>query len=127
MRLEDWTLPSTYTVLKLNDNGTGSLRAGIASSDDTIVFAHGLHGTIKYSLIAFNQANGNGAGAGEGGGAYNDAGSSLTLTASLVTQNQANGSPGLGGGVYNLGLFSADPLTIIADNHASTGDNDIGP
>jgi hypothetical protein len=44
--LEDRTLPSTFTVLNLNDSGPGSLRAGIASGDATIAFATGLHGTI---------------------------------------------------------------------------------
>jgi hypothetical protein len=44
-----------------------------------------------------------------------------------VTQNHANGSPGIGGGVYNVGTFSFDALTVIKDNHASTADDDLGP
>ena len=43
-----------------------------------------------------------------------------------MTQNHANGSPGIGGGVFTLGLFS-DPMTLIVSNHASTSGNDIGP
>jgi hypothetical protein len=47
--LEDRTLPSTFTVLNLNDSGPGSLRAAINSANthpgaDTINFAHSLHG-----------------------------------------------------------------------------------
>ena len=48
--LEDRTLPSTLTVMNLNDSGTGSLRAAISAANaqpgDTIDFANGLHGTI---------------------------------------------------------------------------------
>jgi hypothetical protein len=54
-------------------------------------------------------------------------GCSLRLTGSSVTQNHANGSPGLGGGVFTLGTFSDDASTVIVDNHASTGDNNFGP
>jgi len=62
-----------------------------------------------------------------GGGAYNDATSTLALTHSSVTRNHANGSAGIGGGIYTLGLFTFDPFTVIADNHASTSGDDIGP
>jgi hypothetical protein len=51
MLLEDRTLPSTFTVLNLNDSGPGSLRAAIASGDDTIAFANGLHGTITLTHL----------------------------------------------------------------------------
>jgi hypothetical protein len=34
----------------------------------------------------------------------------------------------VGGGVYNLGTFDLDAVSIIALNHASTSnDNDFGP
>jgi hypothetical protein len=46
VRLEDRTLPSTFTVMNTNDSGPNSLRAALASGDDTITFAKGLHGTI---------------------------------------------------------------------------------
>ena len=54
-------------------------------------------------------------------------GSTLTFQRSRVTQNHANGSPGVGGGVYNLGTFSFDALTDISANHASTSNVDIFP
>jgi hypothetical protein len=44
--LEDRSLPSTFTVMNLNNDGPNSLRAAIASGDNTIDFAHGLHGAI---------------------------------------------------------------------------------
>jgi hypothetical protein len=81
---------------------------------------------VDTSSLTYNQANGGG-GAGLGAGAFNNASSSLTLTDAAVTQNHANGSPGSGGGIYTLGSFSADALTSIADNHASTNEDNIGP
>ena len=62
-----------------------------------------------------------------GGGAYNDATSSLALTHSSVTGNHANGQPGIGGGIYNLGTCTLDALTVIADNLASTSNDDTFP
>ena len=44
-----------------------------------------------------------------------------------MTQNQANGSPGIGGGIYTLGTFSYDAFTVILFNHASTSGDNIGP
>ena len=49
--LEDRTLPTTFTVLNLDDSGTGSLRQAVLDADasagpNDIVFAHRLHGTI---------------------------------------------------------------------------------
>ena len=83
--------------------------------------------TVDSSYLTNNQANGDGGGAGLGGGAYNDATSSLTLTSSSVTGNHANGKPGIGGGVYNLGAFIFDVFTVIKRNHASNGNDDIFP
>jgi hypothetical protein len=40
--------------------------------------------------------------------------------------NRADGSPGVGGGIYNLGTFT-DTLTLIVANHASTSGSNIGP
>jgi hypothetical protein len=43
-------LPSTFTVMNLNDHGSGSLREAVtdanANPGSTIDFMHGLHGTI---------------------------------------------------------------------------------
>src|SRR5262249_3442311 len=50
-QLEDRSVPSTFTVLNLNDGGSDSLRAAIAAANanpdaDVIRFANGLNGTI---------------------------------------------------------------------------------
>ena len=82
--------------------------------------------TVTGSVLILNEADGDHGGAGLGGGAYNDATSSLSLTKCLVTLNRADGSPGIGGGVYTLGTF-ADILTLIVGNHASTSGDDVGP
>ena len=62
---------------------------------------------------------------------------SLTVSASTITKNDANGGrggkgggsdgPGIGGGVYNLGTFLSDLATVIARNHASTSHDNIFP
>ena len=57
-------------------------------------------------------------------------GSSLGLSASLVTRNQAlGGAGGIGGGpgdgVYSLGHFTFEGVTLIIGNHASTSHADI--
>jgi hypothetical protein len=31
----------------------------------------------------------------------------------------------VGGGVYNLGTFDLDAVSLIADNHASTSNDDV--
>jgi hypothetical protein len=33
----------------------------------------------------------------------------------------------VGGGVYNLGTFTHDALTVIQFNHASTSGDNLGP
>jgi len=96
--------------------------------------------SVTGSTIADNLAlggEGTGGGNGFGGGAYNDDSSSLTLQTSTVTGNHANGGDvtggtatgqGIGGGIYNLGSFFLDALTIVRFNHASTSNDDIfGP
>jgi hypothetical protein len=46
---------------------------------------------------------------------------------SFVTQNQADGTPGIGGGIYTVGTFIFDAFTVIKENHASTSGDNIGP
>jgi hypothetical protein len=94
------------------------LGGGLFNSDTT---------TVTNTSVTNNQATGGGNGAGLGGGLYNAAASSLALTHCVVTRNQAKGSPGIGGGVYNLGKFTFDALTVITGNKASTSGDDIGP
>lgn len=85
-------------------------------------------GQLTASGVTFNRnvATGSCSG-GLGGGIYNDAISALSLSVSHVTRNIAAGSPGDGGGVYNLGTFTADSKTVITGNRASTSGNNIGP
>ncbi len=57
----------------------------------------------------------------------------MLVVASDITHNRGRGGDGdgggtdglgVGGGVYNLGTFVFDALTVLADNHASTGNDD---
>ena len=72
-------------------------------------------------------------GDGLGGGLAIIAGSSATVSASTIEENHALGGAaagnglGLGGGVYNLGMFTFDDLTTIRRNRASTSGDDIYP
>jgi hypothetical protein len=115
-------LTITNSVLDHNeaDGGGGGLGGAIANLFDAAT-------TIDGSSLDHNQANGKDGGAGLSGGAYNDATSSLSLTKSLVTHNLATGSPGIGGGIYTLGVFTSDASTVIKHNHASTSGDDVGP
>ena len=95
--------------------------------------------TLTGSTLAFNLAqggNGGNGGDGLGGGLALQSGSSATVSASSITHNQALGGgagaggsdgQGLGGGVYDLGTFTKDALTVIKNNHASTMGDDIYP
>jgi hypothetical protein len=44
-----------------------------------------------------------------------------------VTGNLAVGATGIGGGVYTVGTFTEDPLTVVLFNHASSSGNNVGP
>jgi hypothetical protein len=61
------------------------------------------------------------------------AGSRATVSDSRIEFNSARGGEegtggsdgrGVGGGVYNLGAFSADAATVIAHNRAATSNDD---
>jgi hypothetical protein len=75
-------------------------------------------------------------GDGLGGRLYLSANGGATLTASAITQNDADGGEegtgehdgqGDGGGVaYQVGsVFTADATTVIKHNHASTSGDDL--
>jgi hypothetical protein len=83
--------------------------------------------TVDSTAITRNAAIGGGAGAGLGGGAYNDATSTLALSGTVVLLNQAEGSTGIGGGVYTLGTYIADSSTVVKHNHATSGGGNVGP
>jgi hypothetical protein len=123
--LEDRTLPSTFTVLNLNDGGPGSLRTEVAAANatlgtNTIAFAHGLHGTITLTsgeLLISNSVTINGPGANtlsvsgdhasrifEIAAGLNVTIDGLTITAGFV--------PDQGAGILNDG----SNLTLSGDN-----------
>jgi hypothetical protein len=90
--------------------------------------------TIDANLAAGGTGSETGPGGnGLGGGLAIIAGSSATVSASAIEENNALGGAaaangqGLGGGVYNLGMFTFDDLTTIRRNRASTGGDDIYP
>ena len=99
-------------------NGGNALGGGIADILSATT-------TVSGSFLVQNEADGDHGGAGLGGGAYNDATSTLTLTNSLVILNRAEGDPGIGGGIYNLGTFTVDALSVIKFNEASTSHDNI--
>jgi hypothetical protein len=139
--LEERTLPSTFTVLNLNDSGPGSLRAAIASGDDTIDFAKHLHGTITLrtgELLITDSVTINGPGAKQLTVSGNDASRVVEVDASLTVAINgvtiAHGyAPDQGGGIKNDGAdltLSGDTLaqnvayesspTVPADEVAAT-------
>jgi hypothetical protein len=98
--------------------------------------------TLTSSTLDHNLAQGgNGGTGGNGGdglgsGPALQAGSSATVSDSGITHNQALGGEegaggsdgqGLGSDGYDLGTFTADALTVIKKNHASTSDDDFFP
>lgn len=90
---------------------------------------------ITGSLLVHNRATGGDGGLGAGGGVFNGGPSplgtpTLTLHGCLVAHNRAEGGAagmGVGGGLYLApgGVATADPLTVIFANHASTSDDDV--
>jgi hypothetical protein len=89
---------------------------------------------LDHNVAIGGEVDGNPSGNGLGGAACNDASSSLRSGTSNVTENEADGGDvdhggadgeGIGGGVYNLGNFDVDALTLIFGNHASTSNDDV--
>jgi hypothetical protein len=69
-----------------------------------------------------------------GGGFFIDAGATATVLTSAIVDNRAEGGAavvgetagqGVGGGVYNLGTFVLDAVSIILGNHASTSNDNV--
>jgi CSLREA domain-containing protein len=104
--------------------------------------AGGASVTITASTITYNRAeggdgdDGGNGGNGLGGGIYVASGATVTVTGCTITDNHAKGGEGdddggdglgIGGGVYDLGTFTFDASTVIAENHASTSGKNIGP
>lgn len=107
---------SNNIALGSTGNGEGG---GIANVSAGQITASGV--TLKGN-VATGSCN-----PGLGGGVFNDATSALSFSASHVTRNIAAGSPGVGGGIYNIGTFSFDSKTAVTGNRASTSGNNIGP
>ena len=120
--LEDRTLPSTLTVLNLNDSGPGSLRAELAAaqSGDTIVFKHNLHGSITLASGELQVNTGvtiDGPGASQLSVSGNNAsrvfeiasGLNVTISGLTITHGHA---PDQGGGILNDG----SNLTLSGDD-----------
>jgi hypothetical protein len=47
------------------------------------------------------------------------------LRVALAIAGAAQAIRGVGGGVYNLGMFTFDSFTVIRKNHASTSNDDL--
>jgi hypothetical protein len=132
------------------DHNTAIGGAGVGGSNggDAIAGGVGIGGlgaffggpgslTITGTTVDHNRTRG-GAGDGTGGNAYGgglfiDADSFVDLIASLIVHNRAQGETGstdgegVGGGVYNLGSFTPDAVSLIFGNHASTSNDNVYP
>jgi hypothetical protein len=123
--LEHRTLPSTLTVLNLNDSGPGSLRAAIAAANtnpgaDMIAFANGLHGAIKLTsgeLAITDSVTINGPGENRLTVSGNDssrvfdikAGAAVTITDLTIADGQAV----QGGGIDNFGNLNVKDCNVL--------------
>jgi Right handed beta helix region len=146
--LEDRTVPTTFTVINLNDGGAGSLRQAITDANadavpDTITFAPGLSGTINLTIAGADNTNAGGdldilnPVSIQGPGANvlrvkqtvaNERvfdvrpGAGAAVSISGLTISGGNGAAGNGGGVH---LATAATLTLsaveVTDNSTSNG------
>jgi uncharacterized protein (TIGR03118 family) len=144
--LEDRTVPSTFTVTNLLDDGSaGSLRSAISQANaapgpDTVAFARGLHGTvaldpIRGELDITGSLTIDGPGAdhltvsgADAGRVFSVSGSTteveirdLTIAHGLANTTTALGPLGpvtLGGGLLNSGAHVTLSGVTLADNRA---------
>jgi hypothetical protein len=124
------------SVVEKNRAKGGSGSVGGDALGGAIANEYRATATITNTAIHDNQAiGGNGTtagGDGQGGAIWDQRKSTVTLLGSTVTDNTAMGGPGaspgagVGGGVYIVpdGIVCADVFTVIAENHASTSDDD---
>jgi hypothetical protein len=121
--LEDRIVPSTIEVMNLNASGSGSLAAAVSSahSNDTIVFAPGLSGTITVNTpLAFQAGVTNvsingpaGGGIAVSGGGVSEvfaiaAGESVTLANLEII----GGASAFGGAIANAGTLTINNCLI---------------
>jgi len=130
-RLDDRTVPSTFSVSSLADSGLGSLRQAIldanaATGDDAINFASGLSGTINLASVLpdlSTNINIQGPGANlltvrrDTGDAYRiftvDSGATVGIAGLTVSNGQDSG-------ISNAGTLTLSDATI-SDNSAGEG------
>jgi fibronectin-binding autotransporter adhesin len=139
--LEDRTLPSTFTVTNLLDDGSaGSLRYEIQAANNTsganaIDFAHGLHGVITLTQGQLNVTNSltiDGPGANKlainGNAASRIFDISGGTTVTLAGLTLSNGHAATGAGIYNAGVLtlSKDVLSDNVAQGAANGGNAFG-
>jgi hypothetical protein len=120
----------TYGVAGPGANGGGGGFANIGAAANVTA-------TVSHTTISYNEALG-GAGASPGpatgGGILNGQGYDIASSATLIlvgdtiTDNDADGSPGEGGGLFTTrgSIVIMDTATSIVHNHASTSGDDIG-
>src|SRR5262245_42952405 len=138
--LEDRSLPSTFTVLNLNDSGADSLRQAIRDANaapgaDAIAFAAGLSGTLNLSsgeMSVTDDLTIGGPGASQLTVSGNDlsrvfsiSGSSTDVAISGLTiaDGRATGRTALGGAVFNDGGRLTLTAMTFTGNQA-VGDDD---
>jgi hypothetical protein len=125
--LEDRTMPSTFTVLNLNDSGPDSLRAAIMAANanhgpDVIQFAPGLTGTITLAseLSITDDLTINGPGANQLRVSGNHQSQVFTVasgdTVSIAGLTIQDGNGANGGGIYNLGGTLTVTNSTLSDN-----------
>src|SRR5262245_9602451 len=131
--LEDRTVPSTFTVLNLNDGGAGSLRAEVAAAHanldaDLIRFADGRRGTLSLASqlsitedLAIDGPSASSITVSGGGTTRVFRLSGGTTDVTLVGLTVAHGLAGRGAGIDHAGGSLAVSDCVFSDNWAVGG------